>query len=190
MPLPTGSNLWSIYVKERPLLIEILKRTPSWVFVLFFVILALGYSENRARSVSRGRVSILPIAMITLSFYSVFSAFGAVLIGFVSWLLGSAIAVCFGLVLNAPRGVRYSTETQLYLVPGSWLPLVLMMIIFFIRYYVGYVFARQLSIAGERVFIGSISFCYGFFSGLFFSSAMVIWRSEKACQRGFVKLRT
>ena len=164
------------------MLIEILKRTPPWVFVLFFVLLALGYSQSKERAVKRGSVSVLPIAMIALSFYSVFSAFGIAPIGFIFWLIGGGAAVLLGLVLTAPRGVRYSTETQLYLVPGSWLPLVLIMIIFFIRYYVGYAFARQLSIAGEPAFIGSISFCYGLFSGLFFARAMVIWRSAKAYQ--------
>jgi hypothetical protein len=162
------------------LLIEILKRTPPWVFVLFFVLLALGYSQSKERAVKRGSVSVLPIVMITLSFYSVFSAFGIAPVGFIFWLFGSGAAVLLGLVLTVPRSVRYSTETQLYLVPGSWLPLVLMMTIFFIRYYVGYVFARQLPIAVEPVFIGSISFCYGIFSGLFFARALVIWRSEKA----------
>ena len=65
------------------MLIEILQRTPPWVFVLFFALLALGYFQSRSRTVSRRRVSILPVAMIVLSLYGVFSAFGIAPVGLV-----------------------------------------------------------------------------------------------------------
>jgi lipopolysaccharide export LptBFGC system permease protein LptF len=64
-------------IKEKSLLIEILKRTPPWVFFLFFVLLAVGYYQSKDRIVGRGKVAILPIIMIALSFYGVLSAFGA-----------------------------------------------------------------------------------------------------------------
>jgi len=161
------------------LLIEILKRTPSWVFVLFFVLLAVGYFQSKDRSVSRGKVSILPVAMIALSFYGVFSAFVFAPVGLVSWVVGVVAAVCFGVRIATPRGVSFSTDTQLFSVPGSWLPLALMMAIFFTKYAVGVVLARHLPIASEPVFIGSISLCYGFLSGLFLARALAIWRSAK-----------
>jgi hypothetical protein len=159
------------------LLIEIVKHTPSWVFVLFFVLLAVGYFHSKDRAVSRGNVSILPVAMIALSFYGVFSAFAFAPVGIVSWAVGVAIAVWFGVRIATPRGVSFSADTRLFSVPGSWLPLALMMAIFFTKYAVGIVLARRLSIAYGPVFIGSVSLCYGFLSGLFLARALVIWRS-------------
>jgi hypothetical protein len=159
--------------------IEILKHTPSWVFVLFFVLLAMGYFQSKDRTVSRGRVSILPVAMIALSFYGVFSAFAIVPVGLVSWVVGVLAAVWLGVRIAAPRGVAFSIDTQLFSVPGSWLPLALMMAIFFTKYAVGIIQGRHLPIANEPVFIGSISLCYGFFSGLFLARALVIWGSAK-----------
>jgi hypothetical protein len=161
------------------LLIEILKRTPSWVFVLFFVLLALGYSQSNDRVVSRGKVSILPVAMIVLSFYGVLSAFGIAPVGLISWVVGVGVAVWLGVTLASPRGVSFSTETQSFSVPGSWLPLALMMAIFFIKYAVGVILARQLSIARDPAFIGSIRFCYGLLSGVFLARALVVWRSAR-----------
>jgi uncharacterized protein DUF6622 len=159
------------------LLIEILKRTPYWVFALFFVLLAAGYSQRKDRVVSRGKVSILPIAMIVLSFYGVVSAFGIALIASICWLVGIGVAVWVGVAVAIPRGVSFSTETQTYFVPGSWLPLVFMMAIFFIKYAVGVILARHLPIAIEPSFIGSISLCYGLFGGVFFAWALVMRRS-------------
>jgi len=161
------------------LLIEILRRTPSWVFVLFFVLLAVGYVQTEDRAVSRTKVSILPLAMIALSLYGVISAFGIGPVGLSSWVLGVAVAVWLGARLPTPRGVCFSIETQLFSVPGSWFPLALMMAIFFTKYAVGVTLARQLPIANEPVFIGSISLCYGFLSGLFIARALVIWRSAE-----------
>jgi len=158
-------------------LIEILKRTPSWVFALFFVLVAMGYFQSKDRAMGRGKVSILPVAMIALSFYGVLSAFGMVSVGVISWVVGFGVVVWLGAKLATPRGVSFSTETQLFSVPGSWLPLALMMAIFFTKYAVGVILARQLPIASEPVFIGSISLCYGFLSGVFFARAVVIWRS-------------
>jgi hypothetical protein len=162
-----------------PLLIEIIKHTPTWVFVLFFVLLALGYFQSKDRVMKRGSVSILPLAMVALSFYGVLSAFGASYIGLVSWAIGSVAAVRVGVKLAVPHGVTYSIETRSFTVPGSWLPLVLMMAIFFIKYAVGVTLARQLLIVGMSGFTGMVGLCYGFLSGLFFARALVIWRAAK-----------
>ena len=159
------------------MLIDILKRTPSWVFALFFVLVAAGYFQSKDMAMGRGKVSILPVAMIALSFYGVLSAFGVSFVGVISWVVGVGVAVWLGAKLATPRGVSFSTETQLFSVPGSWLPLTLMMAIFFIKYAVGVILARQLPIASKPVFIGFISLCYGFLSGVFFARAVVIWRS-------------
>ena len=166
------------------MLIEILKHTPSWVFVLFFALLAWGYFQSKDRIVSRSQVSILPVAMIGLSFYGVISAFGIVLTSLASWILGVAVAVGIGVKVAVPRGVTYSEKTQSFSIPGSWLPLVLMMAIFFTKYAVGVILARQLPIVGNPVFMMSIGLCYGFLSGLFLARAIFFWgfavRSTKA----------
>ena len=159
------------------MLIEILKRTPLWVFVLFFILIALGYFQSKGRTVSRRRVSVLPVAMIALSFYGVLSAFGVAPVGLVFWALGVALAVGVGVNLAAPQGVTFLRETQSFFIPGSWLPLAFMMAIFFTKYAVGVVLARQLPIASEAVFVASISLCYGLLSGVFLARAMVVWRS-------------
>ena len=156
--------------------IEILKRTPLWVFVLFFVLLTVGYFQSKKRKISRGKVTLFPFAMIALSFYGVLSAFGVASVGLFSWAVGIAGAVCLGLKIIPQRGVTFSTEELLFSIPGSWFPLALMMAIFFTKFTVGVILSRQLPIANEPVFIGAISLLYGFFSGLFLARAFAIWR--------------
>lgn len=96
-----------------------------------------------------------------------------------SWVVGIGIAISLGARVAIQRGVSFSTATQLLSVPGSRLPLVFMMTIFFTKYAVGVILARRLPSANEPVFIGSISLCYGFLSGLFLARALFIWRSAE-----------
>lgn len=160
-------------------MIEILKRTPPWVFLLFFVLLALGYVQSKDRKVSRRNISILPIVMVGLSFYGVLSAFGLAPVAVVCWALGVAITVSLGVKLAGPRGVTWSMEAQVFSVPGSWLPLTLMMAIFFTKYAVGVAVARRLPVVGEPIFVSLVSLCYGLLSGVFLARAIVISQSAK-----------
>lgn len=161
------------------LFIEILRRTPSWVFVLFFVLLAFGCFQSRDRLVSRSRVIILPTAMLLLSFYGVLSAFGITPLALAAWLAGVAVALCFGLKTVKLSGASFTKETGLFSVPGSWLPLALMMAIFFIKYAMGVILARKLPIISDLTFIGSVGLVYGLLSGIFFARAMAIVRTAR-----------
>ena len=162
------------------MLIEIIKRTPPWVFILFFVLLIMGYLQSKDRVISRGKITVLPIAMICLSFYGVISAFGVGQpISLVSWVVGMSIAGPLSVKFPSPLGVSYSTKNLSFSVPGSWLPFSLMMAIFSLKYIVGVILARQLPIVHEKSFIASVSLCYGLISGIFLFRALVIWRSRK-----------
>jgi non-heme chloroperoxidase len=163
--------------EEKTMLIQILERTPSWVFVLLFILVALGYVQSRDRTVRRGNLAIIPVVMIALSLYGVLSAFGSAPLGLASWVLGVGLAVLFGLNLPSPRGLHFSTESQSFFVPGSRVPLALMMAIFFSKYAVNVLQARQLPIVTGLVFIGATSIWYGVLSGAFLARALVVVRS-------------
>lgn len=164
------------------MLSEILRRTPSWVFVLFFALLALGYFQSKDRLVSRSNVTLLPAAMLLLSFYGVLSAFGITPLALAAWLAGVGATVWLGLKTANLCGASITKETKLLAVPGSWLPLSLMMAIFFTKYAVGVILARKLPVASNLTFIGSVSLIYGLLSGVFFARAISILRTARVCR--------
>lgn len=166
------------------MLVEILRHTPRWVFVLFGVLLVLGYLQSKDRVVGRRGVFILPLAMATLSLYGELPAFGAASVGLVAWVLGLAVALWFGVKLTIPGGATYSIETQSFSVPGSWMPISLMMAIFFLKYAVGFTMARQFPITKEAGFITVVSLSFGFLSGLFLARALVIRRTPRLQSSG------
>jgi hypothetical protein len=157
---------------------EIIAHTPRWVFVLFIVLLALGLQQTRGRNVSLLRLILLPLAMLGLSFYGVWGTFGGSTLSVACWL-GAALTValaCQGIAFA--RGARYVAETRSIVMPGSWLPLVLMMGIFFTKYGVGIALAQHGELREAGAFVVSISLVYGFWSGIFFGRALQIVSSQ------------
>lgn len=161
------------------MIIEIIRNTPRWVFVLFVVLLVMGYQQSKDRTVSRAKVGILPAVFIALSFYGVVSAFGIDLVGLALWALGVTLSVALHLKLTIPKQVGFSPESQTFHIPGSWQPLLIMLAIFFAKYTVEVIRARQLPIADTAVFTATASLLYGLFSGVFLGRAVVIWRSAQ-----------
>jgi hypothetical protein len=158
------------------MLLEILKRTPPWVYLLFVALLAFGYVQSKPRVVPRARIAILPGVMIGFSLYGVLSSFRTSALALVGWLLGVGLALLLGQALSFSRDASYSAPMRSFAVPGSWLPLVLMMVIFFIRYVVAVLLALNPALADSALFAGGICLVYGFLSGTFLASAVSLWR--------------
>lgn len=85
---------------------------PLWVWALLALILAVGLRQARGVQQRLWRLLCLPLA----------------------WLLGLGAGILLALGLRWGRLARYEPHTRLYHVPGSWLPLALMLGIFGLRY--------------------------------------------------------
>lgn len=159
---------------------QIVSHTPPWVFVLLVVLLALGYLASRPRTLSRNRAAILPIAMILLSAYGVVSAFGYHAAGIVAWVAGMGLAVLLNRALQLPRGASYSAATRSFALPGSWIPLALMLAIFFAKYSVAVLLSLNPALLARVAFVTGVSLAYGVLSGIFFASALTLWRLTRS----------
>jgi len=158
---------------------ELISHTPTWVFVVFFTLLVLGFIQSKEREVKVKTVFILPIAMIIFSFFGVSSVFGLSWFTISLWFLGLAITLVIGLKLAYPKLVSFSVKSNKLKIPGSWAPLFLMMAIFFTKYFVGFAVARELSVINEHLFIVLLCLLYGSFSGVFLSRSFVMFRLSK-----------
>ncbi|MBV8635678.1 MAG: hypothetical protein JO002_14385 [Burkholderiaceae bacterium] len=153
---------------------EILAHTPLWVFALFIVLVALGLQQTRSRNVTLQRLLLLPLAMLALSFYGVWGTFNGSTPA-VAWWLGAALATALASRrLPFARGVAYLPEQRRFLIPGSWLPLALMMGIFFTKYGVGIMLAQHGDLRTMDSFVVVVSLVYGMWSGIFFGRAAQI----------------
>jgi hypothetical protein len=160
-------------------MLEIISHTPIWVFILFFVLVVVGLLQLKDRKVSFSKILILPIAMVCLSFYGVISAFGLDIKSSLFWLVGLIIAVLLNILLKLPRNSIYDKDLKTFFIKGSIIPFILIMIIFFTKYFIGVVIAKQLAILNELTFICTISFIYGILSGFFLGRIFVLLKLKK-----------
>ena len=151
---------------------QILTHTPLWVFGLFFGLVYLGYLQSRTRQVSRSRLIVLPVAMLAWSLYSVWSTFDAHLTALAAWACAWGVVVAIGLARGPSRGASYDAGTAQFTVAGSWLPLALMMGIFFFKYAVAVAHAMKPGLLGTPAAVVVVAGTYGAFSGLFMARAV------------------
>jgi len=153
---------------------QILSHTPLWVFGLFVGLVYLGYLQSRTRLVSRGRLIVLPVAMLAWSLYSVWSTFDAHLTALTAWACAWVAVVAISLVRTPSRRVSYDAATKQFTVPGSWVPLALMMGIFFFKYAVAVIHATKPGILDATMAVVVVAGTYGLFSGLFMARALCV----------------
>jgi len=159
---------------------EMFHLTPTWVFGVFFILLYFGYVQSKAREVAKASLLIVPVAMIGLSLFSVWSAFGLSVTGYAFWAIGVVLALLLNRALQQPRGVRYLSDSGRFSIPGSYVPLALMMAIFFTKYFITATIATQFLSPKIPAFVAIGSFILGLFSGTFAARARKMWQTGGA----------
>jgi hypothetical protein len=162
---------------------SVIQRTPGWVWGLLAALLLLGLSQLRTRSVSARRMAIMPVVMTGLSLWGMVSAFGhSPLFGYVLlvWLAGVAAMLGLLALQNPPAGSAYDAARRRFTVPGSGLPLLLILAIFLTKYIVGVDLAMQPDLARDGQYTLAIGALYGLFSGTFAGRTARLWRAAAA----------
>jgi hypothetical protein len=155
---------------------EILSRTPTWVFALFVGLLVFGLMQTRTRNVPRIPALLLPAGMIALSFAGIQSSFGLAPLPFASWALALAVVALVGHSLFRDGRVSYDAAAKTYFVPGSWVPLGVIMAIFFAKYVYAVMNALNAAVVSTTLFVVGLSAVYGVLSGYFAAKALNLIR--------------
>jgi hypothetical protein len=150
---------------------SILQHTPVWVWALFSALLVLGLSQTRTRETSKARVTLLPLAMVCLSISGLLGSFGQLPVAWAAWIAGFTVAVRLLTPWVAANGATWSAETERFRIPGSWVPVTLIVGLFTLKYTAGVGMAINAPLATNGVFAGTLSLVYGMFAGLFWGRA-------------------
>ena len=179
--------LLDLLIRHPSALVQLIQKTPYWVWALLIGLIGLGASQLRTRQVSQVRAMVMPLAMTALSIYGITSAFGgsgrgAAAVG--AWLAAAAAMACAALWLqpDAPAGTLYTPRLRSFCVPGSAMPLALILGIFLTKYFVGVELAMQPGLARDGTFALQIAALYGMFNGVFAARALRLWRLARRPQ--------
>jgi hypothetical protein len=161
-------------------LTQIIIRTPLWVWILLVALLALGYSQTRHRSIGFKRAFIFPLVMVALSLLGTVSAFGTLPVVLGLWLAVSALVASIVMQRPVPTGTAYDSDRRRFALPGSWLPMGVILAIFLTKYVVGVSLSMQPALATQTLFAMTIGTLYGVFSGFFAGRTLRLWRMTQA----------
>jgi hypothetical protein len=95
-------------------------------------------------------------------------------------MVGLAAALAMGVAMEAPAGVRYLPEARHFRMPGSWIPLGLILAIFVARYLLAIVMAIDPSLHQATGFALGTSIAYGLLGGIFPARAVRVWSKRFA----------
>lgn len=162
------------------MIVQILSNTPIWVYALFFILLVFGFIQTRARTVRKTPAFLLPAGMIALSIAGINSSFGLRPTPLISWAIALTISTAVGYIFSQDKRIHYKATDGKFFIPGSWIPLPVMMAIFFTKYAYAVMCAFNTDAISTPMFIGGLSAVYGLLSGYFASRAVNLIRQTQA----------
>ena len=152
--------------------IQILAHTPVWVWLLLISLLGLGLWQRRQRHVRRGQLLALPLALLVLGLWSMAPDFVAQPLVAGAWLAALLAAAQLGRRLPTPAAARWLAAEQRLQLPGSWVPLVIILCIFSLRYATGVSLALHPEWRSTLSAQLPLALAFGTLSGIFLGRAL------------------
>jgi hypothetical protein len=161
---------------------DILRYTPTWVWGLLTGLLALGLWQTRSRSVARARLLTLPLTLLGLGLWSTSSSFAALPLAAGVWLASLAVSCFAARRLPVPAGACWDAASERLHLPGSWLPLALILVIFTLRYAASVALVLHPAWRGDPTLLLPLAALYGALGGLFLGRAIGLLALTRAPQ--------
>ncbi|HEY9094277.1 MAG TPA: DUF6622 family protein [Hydrogenophaga sp.] len=173
--------LLQLLTHQPSAIVDILHQTPVWVWGLLIGLIALGASQLRRRQVGLPRTVLLPASMAALSVQGLHSALASspsLLPAMGLWALVAAATTAAALAWRSapPAGSHFDATQRRFDLPGSAMPLLLILAIFLTKYGVGVELAMQPQHLQNSRFVYGLAATYGAFNGILFARALRLWR--------------
>jgi len=162
---------------------QMLINTPVWVWALLAFLIVRGMMAGVSRETSIRRLFIIPLAMLALSIHGIAASFGTDPFAAPVWLASTAAGTALAWALFSLDSVSVHPERGSVFQQGSWMPLVLMMSIFLVKYGVNVVLHVAPHARHDSGFVIAVCMLYGLFNGIFFGRLLrilAIYRSGVA----------
>lgn len=146
---------------------------PPWVPVLFLVLVFLGYRQSLPHTVKPAKLVAVALAMFGLSLYGVLGAFRSEPVALLAWAAGYGASISAGVPRFGASLAAVGTRVR---VPGSWVPLALVLGIFTAKFVLGFAMATHAPVLHQPGFVIVMSLALGGLSGGFGARAVAVHR--------------
>jgi hypothetical protein len=154
------------------MILQIISHTPLWVWGLLGALLILGLAQTRSRLVARWQLLALPVVLLMLGLWSMAPGFAAQPLAGLVWLLSLLTFTRLGGSLPRPAAARWLALEQRLQLPGSWLPMLIIMTIFLLRYVFAVAQTLNPEWRGMLAVQAPLALTFGALSGIFLGRAL------------------
>ena len=161
---------------------QIISHTPLYVWAILAFLMYRGVYALADRAISLRNLFIIPAVMLYLSLDSMARKFGLHDAVLSLWALGAVVSAALTYrMARGPLSIDRSAGTLVQ--RGSWVPLVLMLAIFFSKYAIAVVFAMQPALSDNMAAVSIVCLTFGLFNGVFLGRLL---RNLSAWQRAAI----
>jgi len=153
-------------------MIDILTHTPTWVWGLLAALVALGLVQARPQRLARARLVVLPGVMFALGLNSSWPTFAAHPTLAALWLAAYLAMLLAARQWRLAAGTSWDAAQARLALPGSWLPLALILVVFWLRYGIAVGFVLHPGWRDDLALLAGVSMLYGAIGGLFAGRAL------------------
>jgi hypothetical protein len=155
----------------------ILHGTPVWVWVLLAVLLSRGFKALRSRTAPLHKLAIVPL---------IFAGWGIAhlitdpLVGWaaaIAWMTGALVGVMGGVLIASRSRFIVDPVANTVMLPGSVLPLLLIIVTFAVKFWLGVEFATVTDVSSLEMAVLIDAVVSGAVAGIFGGRFFTYWRA-------------
>jgi pimeloyl-ACP methyl ester carboxylesterase len=147
-----------------PSFFDIVRHTPLWVWPLMLLVLWLGWSSSRPRTVHPLRLVPLPLVGLGVTAAGALQSV-APMLTLVGWLVGLLLSLPVGWLVGRRREVAWQPDGRLR-IDGGWFMLGFAVSIFAVRYALGATFGVWPQLAAQPAWIAGAGMVGGVIAGI------------------------
>lgn len=148
---------------------QALVHTPWWVYALFFYLLKVGLDATKPHTTSIRALFIFPSTLLLLSLNSLIRSIQSSSLSFFLYTTTLIIGMAAGWALVKNKNLQFDHKKGIIRLPGTWVTLSIILIIFTTKYYFGYSLATNPSLIENPQFefsmLGTSGTCTGMLIG-------------------------
>ena len=146
---------------------DFLINIPWWVYLIFFYCIFIGIKSLKTSVIHISKFFIIPIIFIYLSLHTLLSSFSLNFFIIFTYIISLLAGICLGVILLKRSKIIVDSKNKLIKVSGSWVTLVLILITFFSKFYIGYELGVDPKIVTNKSFDLFFLLVSGVTSGMF-----------------------
>ena len=164
-------------------IVQVLKGTPVWVWAILVALIVLSVKQLKTRVVKRYTVLIAPVAFLFVGLM----AAGRGQVGFSAWAVTLLATAALTFFVWQPIGsARYDASSDQLNLPGSPIPMLLMLSIFLLNYVVNVTLAINPALRNELAWQVIPAVILGALSGVFMGRAATLFRMNRTATNAVV----